>query len=37
MDAFAHLRRCIMEAVVIICGLMVGSYLFKKLGGNKKK
>ena len=26
-----------MEVFVIFCGLMVGSYLFKKLGGNKKK
>ena len=36
-DAFAQLRRCIMEVVVIVCGLMVGTYLFIKLGGNKKK
>ena len=35
-DAFAQPRRCIMEIVVIISGMLVGGYLFMKLGGGDK-
>ena len=36
MDAFAHLRRCIMELLVIVSGMLLGGYLFIKLGGGDK-
>jgi len=37
MEAFALLRRCMMEFIVIIAGLAVGAFIFTKFDlGNKK-
>ena len=36
MDAFAQLRRCTMELFVIVSGMLLGGYLFIKLGGDDK-